>query len=169
MNDDVNLGGEPAEVGVEEDVFADVPGDPIPDGEPQEPPYKDVSDGPDEERLGGVDDEPEPEPEPDEEEPVKDEPEAADAEPEPEPEKPSGSAKRDYLAFEQIEGGDEPVFKLRTTVCAYNGDAATRDAFKELFGDSLGEAKTLVLVPERGWRTRTVEGRAKSNVAIDIS
>lgn len=187
MVEDVNLGGESTAV---DDPFEDV-------GQPEEPVFKDVSEGPEEERLGGEDTEPEdvgmpaePAEVEESEESVADEvAEVAAAlgaddesvedsevsvapepltEPEPEPEPKNKAARRTYLVLEETASGENPEFKQQMTVEAHNAETALKRAFETLVDEDSVASLTLCVIPERFWRWRTVEGRVKTTSTIEI-
>lgn len=172
MVDDVNLGGEPAV----SDPFEDVE-----DGQPEEPVFKDVSGGPEEERLGGIDPEPDDVGMPEEPAEVEEAEESAADETvsvaeevgqvgealttEEEAKPKSKSPQRTYRVFEQ---DSETTFTEQPSVEAHNADTALRIAFQELVGDEPTATRTLCVVPERFWRWQTVEARVTTDTTIEI-
>ena len=87
----------------------------------------------------------------------------------------AGAPIRTYVILEQIdmEGdadtGAEPyvAFVEAARVEARNGNNALRKAYKELRGNTEGDA-TYVPIPESQWQPVVVRGERRSNVTVSI-
>lgn len=87
----------------------------------------------------------------------------------------AGAPIRTYVILEQVEiEGDSgtgeapyPAFVEATRVEARNGNNALRKAYKELRGNTEGDA-VFIPIPESQWQPVTVRGERRSNVTVSI-
>lgn len=187
--DDLDLGGG--------DEAAATPGEDPLAGVEAEATIQDVSDGPEEERLGGEgaaigeepapgefleepeesDEEPEPQAaaeEPAAEEPAPppaEEPAAAAEEPQAEPEKPKPTTKKPKTQPREYEvlriDGEAISSPLAKPVKARNGDDAIKEAYKAL-AESSEESMTLVAIPTGYFKPKEVKGKKREDYAVEV-
>jgi hypothetical protein len=171
--DDLDLGGGDGEA-------AAPPGDDPLAGVEPEATIEDVSDGPEEERLGGegaaIGEEPAPgefmeEPEEPEEPAATEEPAAVAEEPQAEPEKPKPAGKKPKTPPREYEvlriAGEEISSPLDKPIKARNGDDAIKEAYKAL-AESSEESMTLVAIPTGYFKPKEVKGKKREDYAVEV-